>query len=83
MSTMKCRSCHSPMMLERCESSSHATTSWHRCPVCKQVRMTSDPQKSSFSRVMSTLKDEDRIDVSEPDGLLTDTQSGFASYLMT
>ena len=31
------------MVLERTESSHHAMTSWHQCPLCKQVRMTSDP----------------------------------------
>lgn len=83
MSTMKCRSCHSPMMLERCESSTHATTSWHRCPVCRQVRMTSDPQSASRSHAVTTLKDEDRVYATEPDSLLVDTHQGYATYLMT
>ncbi len=47
MTTMKCRSCQSPMVVDRCESSDHATTTWHQCPLCKQVRLTSerDPAK--------------------------------------
>jgi hypothetical protein len=35
------------MVLDRCESSEHATTCWHQCPLCKQVRLTSDPVPAS------------------------------------
>lgn len=38
------------MALERTESSNHAMTSWHQCPLCKQVRMTSDPVSASSER---------------------------------
>lgn len=39
------------MVLERTESSGHAMTSWHQCPLCKQVRMTSDPVSASSERI--------------------------------
>lgn len=41
---MKCRSCQSPMVVSRRESSGNATTSWHQCPLCKQVRLTSEKE---------------------------------------
>ncbi len=40
---MKCRVCHSPMLLDRCETDSKAMSCWHQCPNCKTVRMTSEP----------------------------------------
>lgn len=41
---MKCRSCRSLMVVNRRESSGNTTTSWHQCPVCKQVRLTSEKE---------------------------------------
>ncbi|PID59592.1 MAG: hypothetical protein CSB44_12750 [Gammaproteobacteria bacterium] len=31
------------MLAERSESDGRATTTWHECPLCHQVRMTSEP----------------------------------------
>lgn len=71
------------MILDHCESSEHATTCWHQCPVCKQVRMTSDPKVGKSSLAMSTRKDEDRGYSAEPDALQPESQYGYAAYLMT
>ena len=48
MPTMKCRSCQSQMVISRKESSGNTTSSWHECPLCKQVRLTSEkaPRRS-------------------------------------
>lgn len=40
---MRCRTCGSPMVTEHCESGASATTCWHSCPLCRQVRLTSEP----------------------------------------
>lgn len=71
------------MLLDRCESSNHATTCWHRCPVCKQVRMTSDPQAVSSSLTVSARKDDDHGFAAEQDSLQPESQYGYAAYLMT
>jgi len=47
MSTIKCRTCSSTMTIDRCESSGKATTCWHQCPVCRQVRLTSTNRSAS------------------------------------
>lgn len=48
MPTMKCRSCQSQMVVSRKETSGNSTSSWHECPLCKQVRLTSEktPRRS-------------------------------------
>ena len=45
---MKCRSCQSQMVVSRKETSGTTTSSWHSCPLCKQVRLTSEkaPRRS-------------------------------------
>lgn len=71
------------MVLDRCESSDHATTCWHQCPVCKQVRMTSDPHAASSSMMVRARKDDDSGFAAEPDTLQPESQYGLAAYLMT
>ncbi len=71
------------MILDRCESSEHAITCWHQCPVCKQVRMTSDPKVGKASLSMSTRKDDDSGYSAEPDMFQPESNHGFAAYLMT
>ena len=71
------------MILDRCESSDHATTCWHSCPVCNHVRMTSDPKVGKSSMTLAALKDEDRGFSAEPDTLQPESQYGFAAYMMT
>lgn len=34
------------MVVDRCESSEQVTTCWHQCPLCKQVRLTSERDSS-------------------------------------
>lgn len=55
------------MVLDRCESSEHAATCCHECPLCGQVRMTSDPVtiKSRTGRGWAR-NDEDGSHVFEP-----------------
>lgn len=53
MPKMKCRTCHTSMVVDRQESSDQVTTCWHLCPLCKQVRLTSEPESvlsSQFAR---------------------------------
>ncbi len=71
------------MILDHSESSQHAITSWHQCPVCKQVRMTSDPKAGKASLAVSTRKDEDSRYSAEPDVLQPESNHGYAAYLMT
>jgi len=56
MTTMKCRSCQTPMVVDRCESSEHATTCWHQCPLCKQVRLTSERAPASARHASSVAR---------------------------
>ena len=62
---MRCRTCGSPMVTEHCESGSSATTCWHSCPLCRQVRLTSEPDVptaiADAAEVEAATDEEERV----------------------
>ena len=40
---MKCHGCGMSMVVDHTETVGHACTSWHRCPLCRKVRLVSQP----------------------------------------
>ena len=53
------------MVIDHCESSDHATTCWYQCPVCKQVRLTSEHQSLKDQGVTALRPDDDGAAVNE------------------
>ncbi len=49
------------MVVSRRESSGNSTTRWHQCPLCKQVRLTSEKQAmlSPDAASLMTHSDDD------------------------
>lgn len=66
------------MVVDRCESSEYATTCWYQCPLCKQVRLTSDPVTTRASLVGSAWHNDDE------GGYAADAEPLFGTgYLLT
>jgi hypothetical protein len=57
------------MVVDHCESSQHATTCWHHCPLCKHVRLTSEKEIAGTRSQLATVahKDDDGGYAAEPD----------------
>ncbi|MFK7854444.1 MAG: hypothetical protein AB8B79_10040 [Granulosicoccus sp.] len=56
---MKCRTCNTGMVVDHCESSQYATTCWHHCPLCKQVRLTSEETNGALAQLAQVAHTDD------------------------
>ena len=50
---MKCHGCSTLMILDKQETGEGSRTQWHSCPLCRKVRLTSEPDTHSEAGIRS------------------------------
>lgn len=77
---MKCRTCDIAMIVDHWESSNQATTRWHHCPLCKQVRLTSERDHCLQSPADPSMADAMAEAVEDEQLFAADSDLAFADY---